>query len=476
MSAPTAIHGGTAPLAALTSVFTPPCPTTWLLTTTRLLSQYPTFPRRGPESCDPPSWSSNIAGAGFHFYSPAICPDGFVVGPSCGLTKTRTNEGFPAIAPGETAVYCVPSGLTCTTDTTDFRGGVWGFARRATTSGALVTVGPALQIRWVEADLTALETHPLTPGLRFAVTEESPRVTSTAERIRTTLARESSRTSMSSATSTSVPVRTLPTMSLLETVSTSPGGQETTATTGSRIPTPNFDGTIDVTFETADPTTSADPLSSNVGGEEEAAGGIGSLDRGASIAIIVVVTVAAGILVWMTAFLLIRRRKGRQGVSPVSAKEGGEAGLGPRGGANMNWATRKAMALSPISELDAGIPARLGSTPNPAELEGDAQLATKPWMHQRSWLRSPSFNYHQNSPRSIQSSRSIRRTIRESFGEKVNDPATALGRLNIPTALGGMSRSSPTSASPKTGGFWRLPRSPRSPAGASRLSQQWPKP
>lgn len=476
MSAPTAIHGGTAPLAALTTVFTPPCPTTWLLTTTRLLSQYPAFPRQGPESCDPPSWSSNIAGAGFHFYSPAICPEGFVVGPSCGLTKTRTNEGFPAIAPGETAVYCVPEGLTCTTDTTDFRGGVWGFARRATTSGALVTVGPALQIRWVEADLTALETHPLTPGLRLVTTEErerttlvedSPRETRTAESTRATLGQESSQTTMSSPTATSVP---------LGTSTTSASETELPSATESRIPTPNLDETIAVIFETADPTTATTTPPSNVGGEQGSAGGIGSLDRGASIAIIVIVTVVSGIILWLLAFLLIRRRKGKQGSPSVSAKVGSEAGVGPNGGGDMSRAARKAMNLSPISELDAGIPARLGSTPNPAELEGDVQPTVKPWVHQRSWLRSPSFNHHQNSPRSTQSPRSIRRTIRESFGEKVNDPATALGRLNIPSSLGGMSRPSPTSASPRTGNFWRLPRSPRSPAGASRLSEQWPKP
>ncbi|KAI1486762.1 hypothetical protein F5X96DRAFT_215065 [Biscogniauxia mediterranea] len=158
----------TPPLDALTTIFTPPCPTTWLLTTTKVPSQSPPFPTTGPASCDPPSWDAYLDSGGFQYYSPAICPSGFVVGPSCEVTNPRTSEGFPAIAGGETAAYCVPSGHTCTSDTTDFRGAVWGFLRTATASGAAVTVGPAIQIRWREADLANLETDPLTPGLRLA--------------------------------------------------------------------------------------------------------------------------------------------------------------------------------------------------------------------------------------------------------------------------------------------------------------------
>ncbi|KAI1635225.1 hypothetical protein F4809DRAFT_642693 [Biscogniauxia mediterranea] len=158
----------TPPLDALTTIFTPPCPTTWLLTTTKVPSQSPPFPTTGPASCDPPSWDTYLDSGGFQYYSPAICPSGFVVGPSCEVTNPRTSEGFPVIAGGETAAYCVPSGHTCTSDTTDFRGAVWGFLRTATASGAAVTVGPAIQIRWREADLANLETDPLTPGLRLA--------------------------------------------------------------------------------------------------------------------------------------------------------------------------------------------------------------------------------------------------------------------------------------------------------------------
>ncbi|KAI1419760.1 hypothetical protein F5Y12DRAFT_195512 [Xylaria sp. FL1777] len=156
----------TPPLAALTTVFTPPCPITWLLTTTKVPSQMPPFPSNGPASCDPPSWDEYLPQRGFEYYSPAICPSGFYVGPSCVITNPRTAQGFPAIQGGETAAYCIPNGHTCTSDTSDFRGGVWGVSRTATVNGAQVTVGPAIQIRWREEDLNNLETDPLTPGPR----------------------------------------------------------------------------------------------------------------------------------------------------------------------------------------------------------------------------------------------------------------------------------------------------------------------
>ncbi|ERT01417.1 hypothetical protein HMPREF1624_02663 [Sporothrix schenckii ATCC 58251] len=161
------LHGGTAPLAALTTVFTPPCPTSWLVTTTKLPSQFPSFPSANVAvpTCDPPGWAGNLAGEGFQYYSPAICPDGFEVGDECILTGTpRTTEGFPAVAPGETVAWCVPSGQTCTSDTTDFRGGVWGVLQTSTGAGATITVGPAIQIRFRDVDLSILATHPLTPG------------------------------------------------------------------------------------------------------------------------------------------------------------------------------------------------------------------------------------------------------------------------------------------------------------------------
>ncbi|KAK4248346.1 hypothetical protein C7999DRAFT_13736 [Corynascus novoguineensis] len=473
MSAPTAVHGGTTPLAALTAVFTPPCPTSWLLTTTWLFSQYPPFPTTGPTSCDPPAWRTNIANAGFQYYSPAICPQGFVVGPSCGITRTRTDEGFPAIAPGETAVYCVPSGLTCTTDVTDYRGGVWGFARDTTTPGALFTLGPAIQIRWVAADLTKLETHPLTPGLQLAKTDSQ----------RTT--RDPVMGPTITADSEAKPTGEPGGQPAPDSGENETGGMYTDAN-------PNSPVSFTLIYETPNPTNSRDPSNDAASGSS---GGIGSLDRTTSIVVIVLVTVVAGIALWVGAFLLVRRQRKRAArrKGTPSTKEGDETSLenGRRHTRTTSGATMS--IISPVSELDAG-PARpagppaIGSTPNPAELEGDilVQPPAKTWIHQRLWPRSPGLHPPQSSPRSMLSTRSARRTVRESFGEKVNDPAAALGRLKIPNPLA-MGRPSPTSVSPSARSFWKMPRSPRSPSAAAaaaaaasaavaRRSAQLPKP
>ncbi|KAI0450006.1 hypothetical protein F5B21DRAFT_529342 [Xylaria acuta] len=171
----------TPPLAALTTVFTPPCPITWLLTTTKVPSQFPPFPTAAPASCDPPSWGEYVSERGFDYYSPAICPSGFFVGPSCIITNPRTAQGFPVIQAGETAAYCIPNGHTCTSDTSDFRGGVWGVSRTASATGAQVTVGPAIQIRWRAEDLDGLETDPLTPGARTTTAEPLPTETTETE-------------------------------------------------------------------------------------------------------------------------------------------------------------------------------------------------------------------------------------------------------------------------------------------------------
>jgi len=459
MSAPTAVHGGTAPLAALTSVFTPPCPTSWLLTTTRAPSQYPPFPTTGPPSCDPPSWRTNIARAGFHYYSPAICPAGFVVGPNCGIAKVRTDEGFPAIEPGETAAYCVPIGLTCTTDLTDFRGGVWGFARAAATPGALVTVGPAIQIRWVEADLTMLETHPLTPGLKVARTGV-PETFSAA-------VQQQSSTSVGTSTTTSAPDK--------KPTAQNPDPSSSTLTTETRNNN-NDDFGVTQIFDTGSRTSTLGPANT-ASGNLNGSGGLGSLDRTTSIVVIVVVTVVAGIALWVAAFLLVRRYKKR--VMRGRRTPGDGTSLEHGGGRHRraNSGIPKSIG-SPMSELEPGPPA-IGSTPNPAELEGEVlQPPARSWLHRASRVRHSSQHLQPPpySPWSMASTAgSGRRTVRESFGEKVNDPAAALGRLRIPNPLSmsmSMGRQSPSDASPRNASFWRGPRSPRSPAGGARMSRQ----
>ncbi|KAI8949795.1 hypothetical protein F4801DRAFT_385495 [Xylaria longipes] len=229
----------TPPLAALTTVFTPPCPITWLLTTTKVPSQFPPFPTTAPVSCDPPSWDEYVSERGFEYYSPAICPSGFFVGPSCIITNPRTAQGFPVIQAGETAAYCIPNGHTCTSDTSDFRGGVWGVSRTASANGAQVTVGPAIQIRWRAEDLDGLETDPLTPGARTTSTEPLPTETTETEvtppstpepETTSTEERPSSTTSSSAVVTTAIVNRpgsllgftTLPSQSTSTSTSTSP--------------------------------------------------------------------------------------------------------------------------------------------------------------------------------------------------------------------------------------------------------------
>ncbi|KAK3352210.1 hypothetical protein B0T25DRAFT_179523 [Lasiosphaeria hispida] len=282
----TAIHGGTAPLAALTTVFTPPCPTSWLLTNTKLISQLPVFPTTGPASCDPPSWLQNIAGGGFQYYSPAICPRGFAVGPNCGVTKTRTAEGFPAVARGETVAYCVPAGLTCTTDTSDFRGGVWGYASGTAVTDAAVTVGPALQIRWVEADLSILETHPLTPGLRLGA--------------------------LATGAATSQPPIPIVTIGAEPTPSISDGSPNTLITdTMSSIPKPTGSTELPSSSSSTGIGKPSENATSNA--NTASSGGINwSLDGGTMI-VIIIISVFVGIMLWVLAFVLIRRSRRARG-------------------------------------------------------------------------------------------------------------------------------------------------------------------
>ncbi|KAI3317392.1 hypothetical protein HD806DRAFT_372394 [Xylariaceae sp. AK1471] len=235
----------TPPLAAITTIFTPPCPITWLLTSTKAPSQFPSFATTAPVSCDPPSWGEYISQRGFEYYSPAICPSGFSVGPSCIITNPRTAQGFPAIQGGETAAYCVPSGHTCTSDTSDFRGGVWGASRTASANGAQVTVGPAIQIRWRDQDLSSLETNPLTPGPRttqvaviqppgvFPSTVELPPTSTPAPENTLTVVDSSTTTSSSRQSPTSVASSPSPT-SVFKTSTTT---ATTTAPTTSTTPT-----------------------------------------------------------------------------------------------------------------------------------------------------------------------------------------------------------------------------------------------
>ncbi|CAJ2503358.1 Uu.00g107520.m01.CDS01 [Anthostomella pinea] len=286
------------PLAALTSVFTPPCSTTWLLTTTRVPSQCPPFPTNGPSACDPPSWDRYLASCGFEYYSPAICPSGFSIGPSCEITNPRTAQDFPAIEAGETAAYCVPSGHTCTSDTSDFRGGVWGVLRTASANGAAATVGPAIQIRWREEDLSLLETDPLTPGL------STPETTTTVIQVPSL--------SLSHATTTATSVSETLILSLMAEDTSHPSIEPQIPSSTFSASTPAISTSVTTSAARKDPTITTTSLgqpstlaSSAVGStsEENERAGVSSF----SLAAVVLTGILIAIIQGYAIFMFIRR-------------------------------------------------------------------------------------------------------------------------------------------------------------------------
>ncbi|KAI3338095.1 hypothetical protein F4824DRAFT_98277 [Ustulina deusta] len=323
----------TPPLAPLTTIFTPPCPITWLLTTTKVPSQIPPFPTGAPASCDPPSWDNYVADRGFEYYSPAICPSGFFVGPSCIVTNPRTAQGFPAIQGGETAAYCVPIDHTCTSDTSDFRGGVWGVLRTATASGAQVTVGPAIQIRWREADLTNLETDPLTPGPRTTTqpssTQAPPVETSTtiedsSTSDPTTTSTLSSTPPTTTTTTTDVPAipvfstiplkETTAISSLSSSLSSSPSLSPSSSSSSSSSPAPALSpATQESQANTTPTTTSAPPSgqqqSTNIGTPSQTPDGrgTGSSSSNFTVAAIVLTAILISIIAAYGGYSVLRR-------------------------------------------------------------------------------------------------------------------------------------------------------------------------
>ncbi|KAK9784414.1 hypothetical protein SCARD494_12851 [Seiridium cardinale] len=418
----------TAPLAALTTIFTPPCAITWLLTSTKFASQYPPFPTTGPASCDPPFWAENLAGKGFDFYSPAICPSGFAVGPGCSITKTRTAEGFPAVQDGETAVYCVPSGHTCTTDTTDFRGGVWGFTGGKATPVTAIA-GPALQIRWRDEDLSLLETHPLTPGLALQPSETS--------------ASSSPSPPPEDSTITVTAIATQPTPSVLQmTIIT---GDQITASQSShpstfissRLPSSDIPeratGTSPITSSIFNPTSTSKQETST----QPSAGPATSTTapnnsqpiNQTSLAAVVMSGTLIAIVLAMTSFMCVRRyrRRNRDGSNFDGSKQLSPTIIIARvrrrlfkrrsddGGVPV-YRGKPAAELSGngiIPELDYKPP--LGSTENPAELEGqEANSSHGGWMSRvsRFW--------------SLRSKKTARSSVAESSSARWTRTATSI--------------------------------------------------
>ena len=140
------------PAGALSTIWTPPCGTSAFA--------YTGF---GPSTCMPPNWYTyweKLVG----YYSPAICPSGFE--PGCTRYGTPTGTALdqgPTEVAGETAWLCVVSGFSCAP--------ALSYKSYATSGSVTLAM---IQIRWKSSDLSILETHPLTPGLKFVATTTTP--------------------------------------------------------------------------------------------------------------------------------------------------------------------------------------------------------------------------------------------------------------------------------------------------------------
>lgn len=102
------------------------------------------------------------------YYSPAICPDGW----TAAYTRPVVGGSGPPEEPGETAMYCCPSGLNSAEGSGCGEGACVSTSILSYEAGGfsieLLMSRPAIQIRWASSDLSILETHPLTPGLTLA--------------------------------------------------------------------------------------------------------------------------------------------------------------------------------------------------------------------------------------------------------------------------------------------------------------------
>ncbi|TLS27788.1 hypothetical protein PpBr36_00378 [Pyricularia pennisetigena] len=155
------LHDGTTPAGSLTTIWTPPCPggpmTTWDSSANKSL-----------ESCMPTNYKDVYYYGNAGYYSPGICPSGY----TSACRQYNTQQG-PPLEPEETAVICAPLGFTCNPDQ-----GVSNAWHTHTTDKR----APMIQVRWQLSDISTLETHPLTPGLRPVLQTETSQgsMTSTA--------------------------------------------------------------------------------------------------------------------------------------------------------------------------------------------------------------------------------------------------------------------------------------------------------
>ncbi|EKG22480.1 hypothetical protein MPH_00215 [Macrophomina phaseolina MS6] len=146
----------------------------------------------------------------YGFYSPGICPQSYTAGCSWPTAAATVSNGTPFLGgpleTGESAIICCPIGYTCMNDSTD----EYNFSKCKATTETVVTM-PALtqpfvtttplafavQVRWKESDMNALETNPTRSGLTI-----TPTPTSTTAGQTTAAATTGGAASTSSASST----------------------------------------------------------------------------------------------------------------------------------------------------------------------------------------------------------------------------------------------------------------------------------
>ncbi|EHA53915.1 hypothetical protein MGG_04770 [Pyricularia oryzae 70-15] len=153
------LHNSTTPAGSLTTIWTPPCPggpmTTWDSNANRSL-----------EGCMPTNYKDLYYDGNVGYYSPGICPSGY----TSACSRYNTQQG-PPLEPEETAVMCAPSGYTCNPNQ-----GVSNAWHSQTADNS----APMIQVRWQASDISTLETHPLTPGLRPASQTKTSQGTTTS--------------------------------------------------------------------------------------------------------------------------------------------------------------------------------------------------------------------------------------------------------------------------------------------------------
>ncbi|KAK4113034.1 hypothetical protein N656DRAFT_797577 [Canariomyces notabilis] len=100
----------------------------------------------------------NLVEGYWGYYSPGICPSGYVI--SAIHTTTVPSYYEAPLKPSETLAFCVPSSWTLAKHTKS------GYVRSAFVfTGTGIASAPAFPIRWAESDLSRLETHPLSATL-----------------------------------------------------------------------------------------------------------------------------------------------------------------------------------------------------------------------------------------------------------------------------------------------------------------------